>query len=128
MARLSWCMTIRNRWPALLAFAAIACGGSPSAPGGDETITGGERFGWDQSAADAGELSTFRYALYVDDARSEASGVSCAPGQTSGPFACTASLPALSSGAHTLQIAAFVIDAGLILESGRSASVRVVKR
>lgn len=121
-------VTIRKWWPALIAFSAIACGGSPSAPSETETITGGERFGWEQPAADAGELSAFRYALYLDDARSEASGVSCAPGQTSGRFACTSSLPAMSSGAHTLQVAAFVIDAGLVRESGRSASVRVVKR
>ena len=123
-----------RRFRTFVSFAAFgsivcaACGGSPSAPSGAETITGSERFGWDQPAADAGELTTFRYALYVDDARGEAADVSCAPGQTSGRFACTARLPAMASGAHTLQVAAFVMDGGTTRESPRSATVRVVKR
>lgn len=104
--------------------------GAPNTPpsGGGETITGLERFGWDQPAADAGELASFRYALYVDEARSEATDVSCAPGAAAGRFACTCRLPALSSGAHSLQVAAFVLDAGVTRESARSAAVRVVKQ
>jgi len=104
-----------------------ACGGPPPAPGGD-TITGSERFGWDQPAADAGELATFRYALYVDDVRSEAVDVSCASVQVSGRFACTSQLPAMPTGSHTLQVASFVIDGGAVRESARSVAVRVVKR
>src|SRR6266511_8795 len=106
---------------AIASLVRAACGGSTPAPSGTETITGVERFGWDQPAADAGELASFRYALYVDDARSEAADVSCAPGQASGRFACTSSLPAISNGTHTLQIAAFVIDGGAVRESARSA-------
>jgi hypothetical protein len=34
----------------------------------------------------------------------------------------------MPAGAHTLQIAAFVIDGGIIRESARSAAVRVMKR
>lgn len=120
-------MTLRNRWLAFASLALAACG-SPSAPSGTETINGSERFGWDQPAADAGEVASFRFALYVDDARSEASEVACAASPTSGRFACTAALPALSSGTHTLQVAAFVLDGGAIRESTRSAAVRVVKR
>jgi hypothetical protein len=106
----------------------VSCGGSPSSPTDAETITGSERFGWDQPAADAGELASFRYAMYVDETRTEAADVSCAAGQTSGRFGCTSRLPSMPSGAHTLQVAAFVIDAGLVRESARSATVRVVKR
>ncbi len=107
-----------------------ACGPSASSgtPGGTETITGAERFGWDQPAADAGELASFRYALYVDDVRSEAADVSCAPGQSAGRFACTAALPALSTGTHTIRVAAFVLDGGTVRESSRSAAVRVMKQ
>jgi hypothetical protein len=120
-------MTLRNRWIAIGSVGLAACGGAPPPPGDAETITGAERFGWEQPAADAGELATFRYALYVDDVRSEASEVSCAPGQTGG-FLCTSRLPVLAAGPHTLQVASFVIDGGVIRESGRSAAVRVVKR
>ena len=122
-------MTGRKRWIAFASFVFATCGGSPSPPpSGAETITGTERFGWDQPAADAGELASFRYAFYVDDARLEAADVSCAPGPSSGRFACTSDLPTMSSGVHTLQVAAFVIDGGAIRESARSASVRVIKR
>jgi hypothetical protein len=113
---------------ALVSLIVAACGGSPPPPDGSDTITGDERFGWDQAAVDAGELASFRYALYVDDARSEAADVSCAPGQVSGRFTCTSRLPALASGTHSLQVAAFVLDGGATRESSRSATVRVVKR
>jgi hypothetical protein len=105
------------------------CGGSSGAPPGDaETITGAERFGWDQPATDAGEVASFGYAFYVDNNRTEAADVSCAATSTSGRFACTCQLPLLSSGSHTLQVAAFVIDASTTRESARSEAVRVIKR
>jgi len=120
-------MAFRLRVIGLAACVFTACG-SPPAPSGAETISGVERFGWDQPATDAGELTSFRYALYVDDARSEAADVSCAAGQAGGQFACTSALPAMSTGSHTLQIASFVIDGGVVRESTRSTAVRVVKR
>lgn len=120
-------MTPRARRIGSILFVLAACG-SPPAPSGTETITGDERFGWDQPAADAGELASFRYALYVDDTRSEALDVSCAPGQAAGVFGCTSRLPAMSAGAHTLQIASFVNDGGAVRESTRSTAVRIVKR
>jgi hypothetical protein len=120
-------MTVRSSILALVCLACAACGGSPSSPSAD-TITGGERFGWDQAAADAAEAASFRFAIYVDDARSEATDASCATSQASGRFACTAALPAMTTGAHSLQVAAFVLDAGVVRESARSAAVRVVKR
>ena len=106
-----------------------ACGGSPpSTPGGTEVITGTERFGWIQPAADAGEVATFRYAFYVDDARSEAADVRCVPGDANGRFACSSDLPSMSAGSHALQVAAFVLDTGVVRESSRSAAIQVVKR
>ena len=124
-------LTLMTR-PLCIALASLilaACGGSPPPPpDGSDTVTGDERFGWDQPAADAGELASFRYALYVDDVRSEAADVSCTPGQVSGRFTCTARLPALASGTHSLQVAAYVLDGDATRESTRSAIVRVVKR
>lgn len=116
----------------LLLAAAASCGCSsdrPPAPspgggGASETITGRERLGWDQTAASAGELSSFRYAIYVDGNRFEMTGVSCAtsPGPTG--FPCSAQLPALSAGTHVLELATFT-DNGGVVESAKSAPLRV---
>ena len=120
-------MKVRSALVCVIA-AIAACAKPPSSPTDTETITGSERFGWDQPAADAGELATFRYAIYVDDARSEAVDVSCAASASNGRFACTSQLPAMATGSHTLQVASFVVDAGAVRESARSASVRVTRR
>jgi hypothetical protein len=88
------------------------------------TVTGTERIGWDQPAGDAVELATFGYAIYVDGTRSVASGVACAPAAGATGFACTAALPPLTPGAHSLQVASFVDD-GALLESTRSAALQV---
>ena len=115
-----------------IAISSVLIGGcgrpSPPAPGDGDVITGGERFGWDQPAASGAELAAFRYAMYVDDVRSEAADVSCAAAQANGVFACTSRMPAMAAGAHTLQVAAFVSDGVSILESSRSAPLRVTKR
>jgi hypothetical protein len=114
----------------LACLALCACGGSSDAPGSNsvEMITGVERFGWDQPAADAGELASFQYAIYVDNGRAEAADVSCGAAGTGGRFACTCQLPLMASGLHTLQIAAFVIEADATRESSRSEALRVVKQ
>src|SRR5262245_36155211 len=93
-----------------IAISAVAASGgtAPSPPvvnppPGTQTINGTERIGWDQPAADAVDLAAIRYAIYVDGARAEAAGVTCAASSTSAGFACTARLPTLSPGAHSLQ-------------------------
>ena len=122
-------MTVRAWTIVIGALVVSACGGgSPSPPSGGDTITGGERFGWEQPAADAAELATFRYALYVDDVRSEATGVSCASTVVSGRFPCSSNLPSMAAGSHTLSVASFVVDGGTVRESSRSSAVSVVKR
>jgi glucose/arabinose dehydrogenase len=121
---------VRGLWLLLATSAIAACGGSAPAPpvvnppASGETITGSERIGWDQPAADAVELAAIRYAIYVDGNRIEAAGVTCATTATAARFACTARLPSLAPGAHTLQLASFVNDGGL-LESARSAALQV---
>jgi aldose sugar dehydrogenase len=111
----------------------LACGkDSPEppgvTPGPPENVTGTERLGWTQTASDAGELSTIRYAIYIDGARTELSGASCQPpsSPTSAAFECSAPLPSIPAGAHTLELAAFVVD-GSVLESARSAPLQVNK-
>jgi glucose/arabinose dehydrogenase len=110
-----------------------SCGGSnsttpppPTVPPGDATITGNERIGWDQRATDNAELATFRYAIYVDGTRSELSGVSCDALQASGGFPCSAPLPRMSSGTHTLELATFIVDGTTLLESERTSALRVI--
>jgi hypothetical protein len=112
-----------------------ACGSSapdtprtPSSPstGQGEQITGRERLGWDQPASDAAELASLRYAIYVDGTRVELTSVSCAATATSVGFACSTALPPLSAGAHTLALAAFILDGSTVLESGRTTPLQVV--
>jgi len=118
-------------WILLCVAAMVACNKTPSAPpppsttpAPSETITGNERLGWDQRASDALELSTFRYAVYVDGTRSELTAATCATTSTDGAFACSARLPALSTGAHTIELASFIVD-GSVFESARSPALRV---
>lgn len=121
-------MPLRAALPIVFFLCLSGCSKSPApttpAPGGEERITGSERIGWDQQAADATELGSFRYAIYVDGTRSELSGVTCAAAQ--GGFACAARLPAVTAGTHTLELASFVLDGSTVLESSKSAALRVV--
>ena len=117
-----------HRWLLLWLAAMTACDKRPPPPVVEpapaETINGTERLGWTQAAADAVELGTFRYALYVDGGRVELGGVSCTPLSAAPEYSCAARLPSMSAGSHTLELAAFVVD-GTLLESGRSAPLRV---
>src|SRR5438477_13066160 len=95
--------------------AIAACGGntapappSITPPSTGETITGAERIGWTERAADAVDLALVKYAIYVDGARSELPA-SCDDSTFSADgFACSAKLPALTAGAHVLELASFV--------------------
>jgi aldose sugar dehydrogenase len=96
-------------------------------PATNETINGTERIGWEQPAADGVELAAIGYVVYVDGARTALPGVACASSPTNATpatFGCNGRLPTLTAGAHTLEIASFVDDGG-VLESGRSAALRV---
>ena len=114
----------------LTVLAAAGCGDNPAppspspGPGTGETITGRERIGWDQPAGGVGELATFRYAIYVDGVRSEIAEVTCASTPEAGAFPCSGRLPSMTTGVHTLELAAFtLIDA--LRESAKSPTLRV---
>ena len=118
-------------WIVVLCLALIACDekSPPAAPVVDppatnDTISGTERVGWDQPAADAAELATIGYVIYVDGQRTELAGVTCGPAAAAAGFPCTARLPAMSAGPHTLQLASFV-NGRVGLESARSAVLHV---
>jgi glucose/arabinose dehydrogenase len=117
-------------WVGLISAVALAgCENRPPptpspGPGGGETITGSERLGWNQTADDGADLATFRFAAYVDGARSEIADVTCGATAGASGFACSGRLPAMGAGSHTLELSAFRRDQPSI-ESPRSASLRV---
>jgi glucose/arabinose dehydrogenase len=126
MTRLGWTRTTC----AALVIATASCGGSSSPPstsdpgGTGERISGSERLGWNQSAASAGELATFRYAAYVDNTRVELADATCG-GQSGGAFPCSSRMPAMTPGAHAIELVSFVLENGAVIESGRSTALRV---
>jgi glucose/arabinose dehydrogenase len=81
-------------------------GGSSSSSSGVITVTGTEKIGWDQAAATSGQLSGYQYLGFVDNIPQVLANASCGSTASNGTFPCTASLPAMSAGAHTLQLAA----------------------
>jgi glucose/arabinose dehydrogenase len=97
---------------------------SPPGSGSGDTITGRERIGWNQPAANVAELNTLRYAIYVDGARSVLAAASCTPPAGADGFPCSAQLPSMSPGAHVLELASFT-DTDGIVESARSAPLQV---
>ena len=111
-----------------------ACGSGPSSPPGSsnppapvpvpEQVTGTEHIGWDQTANDPGEVAALRYAAYVDDTRSELGDYSCVPSQAEGAVTCSASLPPMKAGVHTIQLVAHFVGFEA-LESARSAPLVV---
>jgi hypothetical protein len=92
-----------------------------------EHVAGSERFGWTQSASDRRELSTFRYAVYVDGARVELTDVSCEPSPVSTQFECSAPLPPMPAGTHALELAMFIVKDDGPRESPRSAPLMITK-
>ncbi len=111
-----------------------ACGGSsnPPAPnpgpgtGGGETITGRERIGWSQQADSNAQLETFDFAIYVDGTRSVLTGETCSGSPST--FECSAPLPPMSAGQHSIELASFVIVDGADVESQKSAPLQVTVR
>lgn len=130
-------MRVMLRRFALIAFACISVAGcdkkapetpDPGAgnPSGDTRVSPGDRLGWSQQAADAIEIASFQFALYIDGVRTALSGVSCVRGASGSDFDCSATLPAMGNGTHTLELASFVVDGSVTAESAKSAPLRVV--
>lgn len=114
---------------ALFSIGLVACGSSPPPPSVGTpppgTINGTERLGWTQAAANESELATFHYAIYIDGVRSELAGPSCTVVSGSADFSCLAPMPSMSAGAHTLELAAFIVADGAVLESARAGPLQV---
>jgi glucose/arabinose dehydrogenase len=105
----------------LIAAAAVSCGGG-SERSGDSNATGATRVGWDQQAADSVELASLHFAMYIDGTRTELPDASCSGPAAAAGFPCVASLPAMSNGRHTIELASYIV-AGGIIESVKSAPI-----
>jgi hypothetical protein len=125
---------VTQLWVLLCLATMAACDHGPSVPpppattpSQGEQLNGTERLGWNQIAADSEELAAFRYAIYVDGVRSELAAT-CASSSSNGTFACSARLPAMTPGNHTLELATFTVEGSSVLESPRSPGFSVTVR
>jgi glucose/sorbosone dehydrogenase len=118
-----------RRLPALFVCLALVgasnCGGGGSSNDSGGVVSGSTRIGWDQRASDPAELAFLHFVMYVDGTRNELADAACTtPGSSSG-FPCTSSLPPMSAGQHTLEIASYVFIDGALVESAKSAPLVV---
>ena len=116
--------------PVVVVTMMVACGGSSKPPdqtppgsGGGNTITGRERIGWTQQAQNATQLASFDFAAYVDGTRRVLEGDTCSGGGPS--FDCSAQLPSLTPGQHSIELVAFMTSGATVIESERSAPLQV---
>ena len=108
--------------------AVTACGGSnapasPPAAGAGGAVTGRERFGWTQAGSPS-DVTLYQYAVYVDGNRRVLEDVACAP-SGSDAFDCSAPLPSMTPGQHTLAVGTFIAFGDAVLESSRSAPLQI---
>jgi glucose/arabinose dehydrogenase len=109
--------------------AVVACDRNqpPSSPPpgtSGETVSGNERLGWVQPAESVFDLAVYQYAAYVDGTRRVLQAVLCTPTSVTAAD-CTAALPTLAAGRHTLQVAAFFMSGDTVIEGPRSSSLDV---
>lgn len=126
-------MFVRLRHLAVIVIAVAlgSCGDGTQGPpagggaGGGQNISGNERLGWDVQAADRAELGQIRYAIYLDSVRSELAGVTCGSAPGASGFPCSAPLPSMTPGEHTIELASFVMSGTTVIESTKSPPLRV---
>jgi hypothetical protein len=113
---------------ALTTICGVGCGeGEPQAgvepppPGTGVPIRGMERLAWDQPAPSFQRLRQYSFRVYIDRSASPLEGAECLDSSTSAGFPCSAPVPQMSNGTHTIALAA-VADG---VESTRSPSLIV---
>jgi len=85
-------------------------------------LGGNERLGWDQAANDDAQIATFRYIAYVDGQPVALTGASCSRSSPQAKYSCSAPLPFLSIGLHTIDISTAII--GSSIETSRFQTLR----
>ena len=99
---------------------------SPSPPSGSaESVTGRERVAWIQGSVSSSDLMVLQFAAYIDGSRRVLEGFTCSP-SSGDAFSCSAPLPALTAGRHTLEIASFFNSGTGVVESPRSPALQLM--
>ena len=114
----------------VLCTAVVSCdrdsSSSPSPPSGSaESVTGRERVAWIQGFVSSSDLMVLQFAAYIDGSRRVLEGTTCSPSSGDG-FSCSAPLPALTAGRHTLEIASFFNSGTGVVESPRSPPLQLM--
>ena len=86
-----------------------------------------DKLGWSQTTT-ASELSLLSFAVFIDGARQPLADVSCVVSSTAGVYDCVAPFPAMTPGAHTIELVAIRTEGTLVVESAKSApfAIRLV--
>jgi hypothetical protein len=91
-------------------------------------VTGTERIGWDQDLLTGSHIDEYDFVVYVDGTKAPVASPSCTSANADdSSYTCTAPLPAMSNGQHTLEITAIHRGPTGDIESPRSASLVVTK-
>jgi hypothetical protein len=93
----------------------------PTIPGYTNVANLSAKLLWDQVAANASELASLTYVIYVDGTRKTLTGVACTSTSGASGFPCQSTLPAMGVGTHTLEVATVLSG----LESARSSSLKI---
>src|SRR5262252_5826066 len=104
-------------------------GNTPSNPPGPSSgainVTGTEKIGWNQAPDSSGSVAGYQYIGYVDGVPQVLANAACGSTAASdGTFPCTASLPKMTAGLHSLTLAAQQTS-GSQLISGQSAPIQL---
>ncbi len=92
-------------------------------------VRGNERLAWDQPAPSYPRLQQYGFRIYVEGSGAPLAGVECLDSASSGAFPCSARLPQMPDGTHTIQLAAIADGAesdrsgGLIVSVGQGRTV-----
>ena len=127
----------------VVATLALACGGRTAGPtdgsgsgnppgtgpepSGPIPITGSERIGWDQQIS-SGDIDDHQFIAFVDGRRTSLPDIQCAGAPGPSGYACSAQLPSMTDGRHTIRLAASRIGGGEVEPvSDKSAELVLIK-
>jgi Glucose / Sorbosone dehydrogenase len=125
------------RWPLasllVLCTAAVAgCDGDSSSPpsssppsGSAESVIGREPVGWTQAPVSSSDMMVLQFAAYIDGSRRVLEGFTCSP-SGGDSFSCSAPLPTMTAGRHTLEIVSFFNTGSGVVESPRSPALQLM--
>jgi hypothetical protein len=85
------------------------------------TARPGSRLAWNQNAGSVSELRSLSFRLYLDETASSLTDVRCSETNTGAGYECSAGLPSMSTGRHTLQLTSVLVG----IESARSAPLTI---